>query len=74
MFVAIFYTCWTKPSLTFELVCRLRSMLDEAKLSPTSVSIYITNRMSGKALSNNCFIMLKTLNNLKKKSVSDEKN
>ena len=57
------YTCWTAPSLTFDLLCRSRLMLDEAKLSPTSVSICTTNQMIGEALSNKCFIMPKSLNN-----------
>ena len=39
------YTCWTEPSLTFDLLCRLRSILDEAKLSPSLVLICTTNRM-----------------------------
>ena len=58
----ILYTCWTAPSLTFDLLCRLRLMLDEAKLSPISASICTTNRMLGEALSNKCFIMPKSLN------------
>ena len=37
-------------------------MLDEAKLSSTSASICTINRMIGKALSNICFIMPKSLN------------
>ena len=37
-------------------------MLDEAKLSPTSASICTTNRMLGEALSNECFIIPKSLN------------
>ena len=61
--VSTLYTCWTAPSLTFDLLCRLRLMLDEAKLSPTSASICTTNRMLGEALSNKCFIMPKSLNN-----------
>ena len=67
---AILYTCWTAPSLTFDLLCRSRLMLDEAKLSPTSASICTTNRMLGEALSNKCFIMPKSLNdNVKKLSL-----
>ena len=58
----ILYTCWTAPSLTFDLLCRSRLMLDEAKLSPTSASICTTNRMLGEALSSKCFIMPKSLN------------
>ena len=64
----LIYTCWTELSLIFDLLRRLRLMLDEAKLSPTSVSICTTNRMSGKALSNKWFIMPKALNDRKKKS------
>ena len=56
------YTCWTAPSLTFDLLCGSRLMFDEAKLSPTSASICTTNRMLGEALSNKCFIMPKSLN------------
>ena len=58
----ILYTCWTALSLTFDLLCRSRLMLDEPKLSPTSASICTTNRMLGEALSNKCFIMPKSLN------------
>ena len=43
-------------------------MLDEMKLSQTSVLINTTNRMSGEALSNKCFIMPHALNDHKKKS------
>ena len=43
-------------------------MLGETKLSPTSVSINTTNRMSGEALSSKCFIMPQALNDYKKKS------
>ena len=60
--LATLYTCWTAPRLTFDLLCRSRMMLDEAKLSPTSASIYTTNQMLGEALSNKCFIMPKSLN------------
>ena len=56
------YTFWTAPSLTFDLLCRSRLMLDEAKLSPTSASTCTTNRMLGEALSNKCFVMPKSLN------------
>ena len=42
----ILYTCWTEPTLTFNLLCRSILMLGEAKLSPTSVSICTTNQMS----------------------------
>ena len=64
------YTCWTAPSLTFDLLCRSRLMSDEVKLSPTSASICTTNRMLGEALSNKCFIMPKSLNdNIKKLSL-----
>ena len=59
---ATIYTCWTAPSLTFNLLCRSRMMLDEAKLSPTSALICTTNRMLGGALPNKCFIMPKSLN------------
>ena len=38
-------TSGTEPSLTFDLSCRLKLMLDETKLSPTSVSINTTNQM-----------------------------
>ena len=55
--LALLYTSWTALSLTFDLLCRSRMMLDEAKLSPTSASICTTNRMLGEALSNKCFIM-----------------
>ena len=65
----LLYTCWTAPSLTFDLLCRLRMMLNEAKLSPTSASICTTNQMLGKDLSNKCFIMPKSLNNNIEKSV-----
>ena len=69
----LLYTCWTAPSLTFDLLCRSRLMLDEAKLSPTSASICTTNRMSGEALSNKCFIMPKSLNdNIKTEFVLDK--
>ena len=61
------YTCWTAPSLTFDLLCRSRLMLDQAKLSPTSASICTPNRMLGEALSNKCFIMPKSLNDKIKK-------
>ena len=62
------------PSLTFDLLCRSRLMLDEAKLSPTSASICTTNRMLGEAQSNKCFIMPKSLNdNIKTESCSDDK-
>ena len=37
-------------------------MLDEAKLNPTSVLICTTNRVLSKAMSNKCFIMLKSMN------------
>ena len=53
--------------MTFDLSGRLKLMLDKAKLSPTSVSIN-TNRMSGEALSNKCFIMPQALNDYKTKS------
>ena len=43
-------------------------MLDEMKLSQTSVSINTTNRLSGEALSNKCFIMPQALNDHNKKS------
>ena len=56
----------TEPSLTFDLLCRLTLMLDEAKLSATSISICTTNRMSGEALSNKCFIMLTALSDHKR--------
>ena len=36
-FVFTSYTCWTELSLTFDLLCRLRSMLDEAKFSQRTV-------------------------------------
>ena len=55
-------TSRTEPSLTFDLSCRLKLMLDEMKLSPTSVSINTTNQMSGEALANKCFIMPQALN------------
>ena len=61
-------TSRTEPSLTFDLSCRLKLVLDEAKLSPISVSINTTNRMSGgEALSNKCFIIPQALNDNKKK-------
>ena len=66
----LLYTCWTAPSLTFDLLCKWRLMLDEAKLSPTSASICTINRMLGEALSNKCFITPKSLNdNVKKLSL-----
>ena len=43
-------------------------MLDETKLSPTSVSVNITHRTSGEALSNKCFIIPQALNDHDKKS------
>ena len=61
-------TSRTEPSLTFDLSCRLKLMLDEMKLSPTSVSINTTNQMSGETLSNKWFIMPQALNDHNKKS------
>ena len=61
-------TSRTEPSLTFNLSCRLKLTLDETKLSPTSVSINTTNRMSSEALSNKCFIIPQALNDHKRKS------
>ena len=55
------YTLVGQPSLTIDLFCRLRLMFHEATLSPTSVSICTTNRMSGEALSNKCFIKPKAM-------------
>ena len=43
-------------------------MLDEMKLSQTSVSINTTNQLSGEALSNKCFTMPQALNDHNKKS------
>ena len=61
-------TSRTELSLTFDLSCRLKLMLDEMKLSPTSVSINTTNRMLGEALSNKSFVMPQALNDHNKKS------
>ena len=37
------YTCWTAPSLTFDLLCRSRMMLDEA--GPFVYRLFICNNI-----------------------------
>ena len=54
------YICWTELRWTFNLLCRLKLMLDPALLRPVSASIYTTNRMSDSALSNKCILSVRT--------------